>query len=82
MANANVGYRCRGGYSAWLINGRTLTTNVQELYDAIKYDIPVVLITKGELELMAACDFGHQWEEIAKAPVRFTIEQLEKALAA
>lgn len=70
-----IQYRCKGGVAAWLI-GDTISTDLEQLMQAIQTDVDVLLITDREAKFMGAFASGPRWEDLAKIKPKFTVDDL------
>ena len=54
--------------------GDIITTDPLHIKSAYELDIPVELICRKRLAFMAAMDLGKKWQDLAKAPTLFIVD--------
>jgi hypothetical protein len=55
--------------------GDKITTSKRHIASAIELDLPIYLIDRLHMELMAAMDLGPQWTALAEAPTLFKLDK-------
>lgn len=58
-----------------LINGQHITNSKEALIAALENDIPVRLLDRAEMQFMAACDLGPNWEGMATGPTLLKLDE-------